>query len=335
MSNWVDIGESDSSFQSANVRYIGNGSNYIEVLGSSKYVILYDISEFLKVGECYKFSFTLPTTDGVNNVALNSCQILFTLTSFDDYPNVQEQVFEVLVNSDNKSKFLGKTTTYEFTYTQGYANTCLALYIAPDDDVNNYNYLQLYLNNIKLERVVPESEKMLDGILGWLQELWNSIVDGFSDLGSSISSLGTMLTDKLNNVKNTITEKLGVVITSLTGVLNGVKEGITTKLGEINTYLTGEIRMLGDRIINYLLYFSSEVPENPFKTEDGPLTKVQGYIDNIVEYINNFTEDMDDVIDSVSAGITIFRDFVQENKWIMILVAVSLFLIVVGRFVGI
>ena len=282
LSNWIDIGETDPKYyQSANVFNYGNGYNYIEVSSSSKSVLLVDLTEFLKIGESYSFSFGLPTTDGVNNVALSSCNIFWSLLDgggYTDASSLGESVFEIIINNENKTKFLGKSTSYEFTYTQGFKNTYLALVIEPRDDLTAYNYLPLYISDIKLERVASESEEKLDGILGWLQELWNSIVDGFSDLGSSISSLGTMLTDKLNNVKNTITEKLGVVITSLTGVLNGVKEGITTKLGEINIYLTGEIRMLGDRIINYLLYFSSEVPENPFKTEDGPKKTKNGKI---------------------------------------------------------
>lgn len=383
LSNWIDVGETDSKyFQSANVSDFGNGYNYIEVFPSSKSVFLLDLTEFLKIGESYKFSFGLPTTDGVNNSALTSCNIAWGLVDgggYTDFPSVGASVFEIVINNENKSNYLGKNTTFEFTYTQGFKNTYLALVIEPREDLTSYNYLQLYISDIKLERVASESEQKLDGVLGWLQELWNSIVDGFSDLGSSISSLGTTITNKLTNVASSITSKLttvstnitnglsslgtniqnklgevitnlsssltslgdriqtklGEVITNLSGVLNSLKESITTKLGEVITGLTGELRMLGDRIINYLLYLGPEVPENPFKTEESPLTKVQGYIDDVVNYINDFTEDMDDVIDSLSAGIKIFTEFVEENKWVMILVAVSLFLLVVGRFVGI
>lgn len=382
LSNWIDVGETDSNyFQSANVFDYGNGYNYIEVFPSSKSVFLLDLTEFLKIGESYKFSFGLPTTDGVNNSALTSCNIAWGLVDgggYTDFPSVGASVFEIVINNENKSNYLGKNTTFEFTYTQGYKNTYLALVIEPREDLTSYNYLQLFISDIKLERVASQSEQKLDGILGWLQELWNSIVDGFSDLGSSISSLGTTITNKLTNVASSITSKLttvstnitnglsslgtniqnklGEVITNLSSALTDVWQRITskleqlkdnlvgeiqsswqninTKLGEVITGLTGELRMLGDNIINYLLFFDDEVPENPFEGVDSPLEHIQGFFDDLIDYLSNIGDDIETVIDSITGPVTLLDHFTKRFEWLFGIVTFTLMLIVVSRFIG-
>ncbi len=224
MSNWIDIGETDSRyFNSATVRYLGNNVNYIEITGNSKSVILCDLTDYLKIGESYQLSFTLPTIDGVNNVAFNTCQIQWVLIdglgSSSSNPQFGEGVFDLIIDSSNKLNYLGKETTFEFTYTQGFKNTFLAFCVLPGENVSAYNYLQLYVSDVKLERVETESEKKLDGILGWLQELWNTIsglpekisnsVKGFfDDLSSKITGLGESIKGFFDDLKLKIDTKI-------------------------------------------------------------------------------------------------------------------------------
>lgn len=375
MSNWVDYGEeSPGYFQPATVQNL-SGLNYITVNGSSKSVLLIDVTEFLKVGEHYRFTFMLPTIDGVNSVALNTAELSFGLLDYSTGAPGSD-VFAITVNNSNKSDFLGKVISYDFTYTEGFTSTCIALCVNASG--TSYNYLQLYIDNLSLVRVPDVSEEKLDGILGWLQELWNSIVDGFSDLGSSISSLGTTITNKLTNVASSITSKLttvstnitnglsslgtniqnklgevitnlsssltslgdriqtklGEVITNLSGVLNSVKESITTKLGEVITGLTGELRMLGDNIINYLLFFDDEVPENPFEGVDSPLEHIQGFFDDLIDYLSSIGDDIETVIDSITGPVTLLDHFTKRFEWLFGIVIFTLMLIVVSRFIG-
>ena len=125
LSNWVDYGENSSLYQSANVSYLGNNTNYITVSGSNKVVVLYDLTEFLKIGESYEFSFSLPNTEGLNNNSLNSCNLSWYLCdgSNTEFPIAGEEIFRISINNSNKSNYLGKTTAFEFTYTQGFKNT--------------------------------------------------------------------------------------------------------------------------------------------------------------------------------------------------------------------
>ena len=132
MSNWIDFGDIyPNEYQSANVYDYGNGYNYLEIYSSSKSVVLIDLTKFLKIGDSYIFSFGLPTTDGVNSAALTSCNILWYLVDgggYSDGSYLGDTCFELLINNENKSKFLGKKTSYEFTYTQGFKNTYLTLF---------------------------------------------------------------------------------------------------------------------------------------------------------------------------------------------------------------
>lgn len=342
MSNWVDYGEISSDyFQPATVQNL-SGLNYITVNSSSKSVILIDVTEFLKVGEHYRFTFCLPTIDGVNDVALNTSEFNFGLLDYSTGAPGSD-VFSITIDKSNKKDFLGKIVSYDFTYTEGFSSTCIAFVV--NASATSYNYLQIYIDNLSLVRVPDVSEEKLDGILGWLQELWNSIVDGFSDLGSSISSLGTNIQNKLGevitNLSSSLTSlgdriqtKLGEVITNLSGVLNSLKESITTKLGEVITGLTGELRMLGDNIINYLLFFDDEVPENPFEGVDSPLEHIQGFFDDLIDYLSSIGDDIETVIDSITGPVTLLDHFTKRFEWLFGIVTFTLMLIVVSRFIG-
>lgn len=236
LSNWTDYGDNSDYFVSADVTYLGESVNKITVSSSNYAVILFDLTEFLKISESYNFNFTLPTTDGANSSALESCQLSWALCdgSGDNVPTVGANVFEIIINNDNKSKYLGADITFEFTYTQGYKNTFLCLFIAPGDNSEVYEDLTLYVSNLSLERVVPESEKKLDGILGWLQDIWDKL-----------SSIGDKLTDVWTNITASVTD-LG---DRISGFFSELKDNITT-----------ELTALGDRVKE----FFDELPEKIF-----------------------------------------------------------------------
>lgn len=236
LSNWTDYGDNSDYFGSADVTYLGESVNKITVSSSNYAVILFDLTEFLKIGESYNFNFTLPTTDGANSSALESCQLSWALCdgSGDNVPTVGANVFEISINNDNKSKYLGTDITFEFTYTQGYKNTFLCLFIAPGVNSEVYEDLTLYVSNLSLERVVPESEKKLDGILGWLQDIWDKL-----------SSIGDKLTDVWTNITASVTD-LG--------------DRISAFFTELKDKITTEVTALGDRVKE----FFDELPEKIF-----------------------------------------------------------------------
>lgn len=264
MSNWVDIGDRDPNyFQPANVYDYGNGYNYIEVYSSSKSVLLVDITEFLKIGESYRFSFGLPITDGVNNSALTSCNILWALIDgggYTDASSLGESVFEITIDNENKSKFLGKSTSYEFTYTQGYKNTYLALVIEPRDNLNAYNYLQLYISDVRLERIESEEEGLLNSIINWLKDLKETVLGGFSGIGQNLTNGFNNLKNGLIELKNNIIElpqKIGNAIKNLFVPPDGYFESLSRSFRAIAEDRFGALFTVVDTLDNFFTSFNA------------------------------------------------------------------------------
>lgn len=269
MSNWVDIGESDPNyFQPANVYDYGNGYNYIEVYSSSKAVLLVDITDFLKIGESYRFSFGLPTTDGVNNSSLTSCNILWGLLDgggYTDASSLGESVFEITIDNDNKSKFLGKYTSYEFTYTQGYKNTYLALVIEPRENLNAYNYLQLYISDVRLERIESEEEGLLNSIIQWLKDLKETVLGGFSGIGQNLSNGFTNLKNGLIELKNNILELPQKIANSLKNLFVPSDNYFVNKMDEMQLELEqnlGAVYQVSNLLDDFFTGFNADVTIN-------------------------------------------------------------------------
>ena len=298
LSNWTDYSDENEYFESPNISYLDNNVNYIEVSGSSYPVYIFDVTEFLKIGESYNFSFNLPTTGGSNSTSLNSCELHWCLTdgNGDSVPSYGSDVFEIVVNNNNKSNYLGKTTVFEFTYTQGFQNTFLCLSIIPADNLEAYNDLELYISDISLERVTTESEKKLDGILGWLEDIKNSI---------------TGLGDKLTSVWENIISSVSALGDRISGFFSDLGNTISTKFNELTTNFSNFITNLGDRISEFF---------------DNLITNVKTFFEELPRKIFNYEIEVtdDDIIsdgegseggedDSGSSPINLFSDLQFET----------------------
>lgn len=74
--------------------------------------------------------------------------------------------------------------------------------------------------------------------------------------------------------------------------------------------------------------------ENPFLSEDKPISLISGYLTEIDSYVEDTASNFEAVIDSVTGSIYLFDEFVQRFDWLFMIVVVSLLLIVVTRFIG-
>lgn len=307
LSNWTDYSDESEYFQSADVSYLDNNVNYIEISSSDTSVYLFDVTEFLKIGESYNFSFTLPTTDGANSTSLDSCILSWSLTDGggSSYPTYGSDVFLINIDKNNKSNYLGKTTVFEFTYTQGFQNTFLCLAINPGENLEVYNDLELYISNISLERVTSESEKKLDGILDWLQDIWNKLVsigDGLQDVWTNITSSVSALGDRISSFFSELGSKISTEFTALTSDFSGY------------------ISSLGDRISNYFTNLSVNI--NGFFTDmlDGIKEFFRGFGNLILyfnwegEFENPFVYEHSLIGDFVGSGSDGEDDEVEEEK---------------------
>lgn len=318
MSNWVDFGDESPYFQSADVTFLGDSVNYIEIPSNSTTVLLFDLTQFLKIGDSYRFAFNLPTTNGYNSSSLTSCVLTWALCdgSGDDYPTVGNSVFEINIDDTNKSKYLGKTTVFEFTYTQGFQNTFLCLFVSHGDNVEVYEDLELYISNISLERVTSESEKKLDGILGWLQDIWDKLVsigDGLTEVWTNITSSVSSLGDRISSFFSELGSKISTEFTNLTSDFSGY-------ISSLGDRFSGFITSLGDRISGFFENLSVNI--NGFFTDmlDGIKEFFKGFGNLILyfnwegEFENPFVYEHSLIGDFVGSGSDGEDDEVEEEK---------------------
>lgn len=284
MSNWVDFGDESPYFQSADVTFLGDSINYIEIPSNSTTVLLFDLTQFLKIGDSYRFAFNLPTTNGYNSSSLTSCVLTWALCdgSGDDYPTVGNNVFEINIDDTNKSKYLGKTTVFEFTYTQGFQNTFLCLFVSHGDNVEVYEDLELYISDISLERVTSENEKKLDGILGWLESIWDSI---------------TSLGDKLTDVWTNITSSVSALGDRISSFFSDLGNKITTEFTNLTSDFSGYISSLGDRFSGFITSLGD---------------RISGYFENLSVNINAF---FDDLLEGIKDFFRGFGNLILYFNW--------------------
>ena len=85
------------------------------------------------------------------------------------------------------------------------------------------------------------------------------------------------------------------------------------------------------------MYFvwDDEPPENPFKSVDGPLDKVEGFFDDLIDYLSGVGEDFEHVMDSISGPVYLLDHFTKRFEWILGILVFTLLLIVISRFIGI
>lgn len=202
MSTWVDYSTVvDGVFQPLNITY-NNGYNYITCSGTNKLSAVYDLTNLIEVGEKYKFSVGIPTTDGINAVAFQNIDMAFSLVTIDENNAIIDTVEDIqfTINKNNYSSYLGKTFTFEFVLNKAVNRTALAVSIVGNGDNGYHPYLQLYLVNPTLTRVETKEEGLLNSIIEWLKEIKNNLTNGFNNLITNIIELPAKIGQALKSL---------------------------------------------------------------------------------------------------------------------------------------
>lgn len=271
--NWeVLTGDCEISQSSGNPDYY-----YISLGYSSQVALVYDLAD-LNLSDSYLLSFFLMNDNTARSFFKNYTVTVgvIVLDSSGEYIVDSNQAFYE-IDSSNYLNFVTNPFELSFKMNTFVGKPAICFVFTPTSDFIEDSYPDLfYVKNISLVSSSSETNSRLDGILGWLQELWDSITDGFSNLGLSITHLGDRLQTKLGevitnlsgevqSVKEGITTKLGEVSINISAAFSSVGDRIQNKLGEVITGLTGELRMLGDNIKNSIRDFFIP-PEGFFDT---------------------------------------------------------------------
>lgn len=269
-------------------------------------------SAFLKAGNSYTFTCHIPSgaeiralttytnTDAWFQSAYADAGLGIGFGFLNDDGTVDVVVDFISLTYDNWLSYAGKDFTHSFTCPDySGSNPCIVIMGA-----STYKQSVFFLGTMSLiDNAEEEEEGFLSKIFEWFQERFDDLSGWFSNLGDRISDFFENLGQKLED--------------GLNGLLEGIG-GWFQKLGNLILYLT----------------WSEEVPENPFEAEDGPLDKVEGFFDELIDYLRNLKTDLLNLIDSVTAGIHIFDLFTDRFTWVKSLCLFAFALIIFSRFVG-
>lgn len=243
--NWVNISTIDSSYSDKFTTYYSNGVYQFKYIGSptaGRYGGIYSLTD-LVVGENYVLNFDFrisekslePITWMIGVGFLNGNELTF----FSDETHI-------VIAYDNYSEFdyvLGEYNSIHlpFKYSASLGEPCVIIVGICHSDASITNPT-LYLRDFSLMRQSSETEKKLDGILGWLQEIKDKIVSLPETIKTNFQTFFTDLQGKITDMKDGVTEKLGTISTEFSGYITGLGDrvsGFFTDLKEnISAYFT-------------------------------------------------------------------------------------------------
>lgn len=218
----------------------------------------------------------------------------------------------VAITPDNYSSLAGKDFVQSFecpSYSGG--NPCIFIMSSWVDAESTFFFDD---SMVLIDNAEEDEEGFLAGLFEWFEKKFNAIGVSFDNLGSNVTS-------GLNNLGERIK-----------GFFNDLSEGFENAINGLLAGIGGEFQKFG----NLFLYFtySDVVPENPFEAVGGPLDLVEGYFDDMIEYLRNVRHNLTDVVDSVSAGTYLFDVFTDRFPWVKSLCVFALAMIVISRFIG-
>ena len=260
MSHWVDYSDITPVSTDISVTYSSSSNvNILSIPSTDTVSLLYDLTDFINVGEKYVFRCFFPNTGGINANSFENCDLTIGLVYIDDDGSVLGSVDDIEFNITylNYSSFDNDYFELSFEIAKSVKNTAISFCFTPifSDGMPSS---QFYVSNVELVRVESETEKKLDGILGWLESIWDSI-----------TSLGDKLTDVWTNITSSVSALGDRISDFFINLTNSIKEEFTSLTSDFSGYISS----LGDRISNYFTNLS---------------VNISGFFDNLLEGIKDF-----------------------------------------------
>lgn len=289
--------------------------NLPQTQGDFKSVTAYSIKNFVGGHEYnLKFKYSVGVAGHTNfvcqlafydgNGELLSYQVLYsknpTSTSWYDV--------DINFSADTSAITSGYTVRLEFIWTS-------TTYGA----INYYISEDIYLNDN------DDEDGLLHSIIEWLRDIRDKLVNGFSNLGL------------------TITNKLQSVQSAITNAIDGIEQWFIDLGEDIGEFFT--------MLKNYVLYFQHPVTLNsdgvPVDGQGNPVyvNPFTDTLDNITDTLDDVFDDMDDfiaMIQSVNVQITgylstftaIFNRFNTGVPIIGVIIALAMIVIVIRKILG-
>ena len=327
-STTVITGSDTGGVQLVSISPAGEQNGYSANVGA-----LYDITSSYKVGDKYTLSFEFLNADkyiggGVGIVSskafLDYNGVLYVgLATSDNTGVTAVDGYYVEINGDNYNQYVDSTITYSFEMPSGVVNPCIFInfmaFLPEADMVNN---CWLAFRDIKfINQTEADEQGFFDSLFEWFEVKFKAIGDSFSDLG-----------DKLGELKSSFTESISNLGNSIKGFFEDLGNKFNTAISSLGDSIGGFFTKLG----NLILYaaWTDTPPENPFITEDKPLSSLSSRLHDISSSFASAGESFENVVDSITGPVYLLDEFTKEFGWILGILVFTLIFIVIARFIG-
>ena len=262
------------------------------------------------VGQRYKFSIDIKVRSSIISGYFKWSMGLCYFKDGVFYPYDNIDIYECNYNSDSFT-----TNTFEFEYSYNGYDPYLFLIAEAIYDFNGTGYSAILFDNVSLIRQVSETEKKLDGILGWLSDIKDSISSLPETISSNLSAFFSDLGEKLTELKDNIKTNLETLSNNVTG-----------KLGDVSTDFSDYVTSLGDRVSSFFSDLTTNITNEftAFKTKvNTEFTNLKSKLgteftnlkSSLTTNFDNLKTSLSERFDTVDNFLTEIRDFFHNLYW--------------------
>lgn len=229
-----------------------SGAYYVSCGTSAEHCLIYDVSD-LKIDTSYTFSFVIHDND-TTRLFFDSYDLFVSVGSLQNGVIVDSDPFiSYQITSTNYTNYTSTPFSMSFKLNSVIGSSCIVLYMAPKTSSVDYQR-GYYIKNIQLVSNSSATDEKLDGVLGWLQELWDSITEGFSNLAADFKEGVNNLTSELQVTWQQITSKIEQIKDNLVGEIANSWQQTVSKIEQVKNNIidsvSGFFSDLGTKIEN-------------------------------------------------------------------------------------
>ena len=229
-----------------------SGAYYVSCGTEAKHCLIYDLSD-LQIDTSYTFSFLIYDND-TTRLFFQDYDLSVSVGSLDSGFLVETEPFiNYVITSSNYKNFTSELFKLSFKLDSYVGTPCIILHMSPKSSSVDYQR-GFYIKDIQLLSNSSATDEKLDGVLGWLQELWDSITEGFSNLAADFKQGVNNLTSELQVTWQQITSKIEQIKDNLVGEIANSWQQTVSKIEQVKNNIidsvSGFFSDLGAKIEN-------------------------------------------------------------------------------------
>lgn len=199
-----------------------------------------------------------------------------------------------------------KEITFKYTHKENLGQPCIFIQgTLIDNSVSSSSVsINILYNSVSLTRDPSETEKKLDGILGWLQDIKNTLTGLPELIKTNLSTFFTDLSTKLTELKNNIKTNLETLGNNING-----------KLGDVSTDFSDYVSGLGDRVSSFFSDLKTNLTSEFTAFKNKVNTEFTNLKSNLTTNFDNLRSTLSSRFDKVDNFLTEIRDFFHNLYW--------------------